>query len=158
MGFRPGRNLALAGSLSLTVAASSLLIGAAVLPRQQATDIPDVDRQLGHVLGTPASSAPSASTPSGGAPSTRPASRSPIPSTRAGPVPPDLQPPLVKASRDLPAIYADGCVASELARASGTCVYGVPASHTTVVLFGDSHAAQWFPALDRLASEVTAAM
>jgi hypothetical protein len=36
---------------------------------------------------------------------------------------------------------------------SGPCVYGVPSSSRTVVLFGDSHAAQWFPALDRLAIE-----
>jgi hypothetical protein len=25
------------------------------------------------------------------------------------------------------------------------CVYGNPSSKTTVVLFGDSHAMQWFP-------------
>jgi hypothetical protein len=34
-----------------------------------------------------------------------------------------------------------------------SCVYGDPAGTRTVVLFGDSHALQWFPALDRLAHE-----
>jgi peptidoglycan/LPS O-acetylase OafA/YrhL len=36
------------------------------------------------------------------------------------------------------------------APASG-CVFGDPAAKRTVVLLGDSHAAQWFPALERLA-------
>jgi hypothetical protein len=50
-------------------------------------------------------------------------------------------------------VYGDHCQAAELATASGSCVYGDPTSKTTVVLFGDSHAAQWFPALQRLAIE-----
>jgi hypothetical protein len=58
-----------------------------------------------------------------------------------------------EAHQDLPVIYADGCELEELTTVSGPCVYGVPNSQTTVVLFGDSHAAQWFPALDRLALE-----
>jgi hypothetical protein len=33
------------------------------------------------------------------------------------------------------------------------CVFGNLASPTTVVLLGDSHAAQWFPAFERLAGE-----
>jgi hypothetical protein len=33
----------------------------------------------------------------------------------------------------------------------GNCVYGDPASTTVIALFGDSHAAQWFPALEQLA-------
>jgi hypothetical protein len=33
------------------------------------------------------------------------------------------------------------------------CVYGDPSSDTIVVLFGDSHAMHWFPALDKLAKE-----
>ena len=33
------------------------------------------------------------------------------------------------------------------------CVFGDPASSVAVVLFGDSHAAQWFPALERTATE-----
>jgi hypothetical protein len=33
------------------------------------------------------------------------------------------------------------------------CVYGDPSSPTVVVLFGDSHAAEWFPALARLATD-----
>ena len=162
VGFRPARSLAFAGALSVSLAASTLLIGTVVLPRQQATDIPDTQRQLAEVLGTPvatpepgtsgraAASGPGSSSPLGSGPPGS-ASSSPIPTTPAGPVPPDIQPPLASAHQDLPVVYADRCEVEQLATSSGPCVYGVPTSHTTVVLFGDSHAAQWFPALDRLA-------
>jgi hypothetical protein len=33
------------------------------------------------------------------------------------------------------------------------CVYGAPSSGTTVMLVGDSHAAQWLPALERLSRD-----
>jgi len=52
-----------------------------------------------------------------------------------------------------PRMYADGCHLDLPEVESPECVYGNPSSDTTVVLFGDSHAMQWFPALNRLASE-----
>ncbi|MGQ4386201.1 acyltransferase family protein [Streptomyces sp. SAS_270] len=57
--------------------------------------------------------------------------------------------PQVKASRS--AVYRDGCHVSYGSTKTPSCVYGDRASSRTVVLFGDSHAAQWFPALHRLA-------
>ena len=69
-------------------------------------------------------------------------------------LPANLTPSLEAAARDLPKIYHDGCHASSTAvRATGTCAFGDVQSQQTVVLFGDSHAAQWFPALERLAVE-----
>ncbi|WP_199038397.1 acyltransferase family protein [Glycomyces salinus] len=69
-------------------------------------------------------------------------------------VPDDLTPPLAGVADDVPRIYSDGCHLDfgdvEL---SDGCVYGDPDSETEVVLVGDSHAAQWFPALDTIASE-----
>jgi peptidoglycan/LPS O-acetylase OafA/YrhL len=47
--------------------------------------------------------------------------------------------------------YADNCHLSLLALESPECRYGPARSDTTMVLFGDSHAAQWFPALDSVA-------
>lgn len=44
----------------------------------------------------------------------------------------------------------DGCDA-QTNRAA--CSYGNPGSATTVVLFGDSHAGQWFPALERAVTQ-----
>jgi peptidoglycan/LPS O-acetylase OafA/YrhL len=52
-----------------------------------------------------------------------------------------------------PRMYADGCHLDLTEVESPDCVYGNPSSDTTVVLFGDSHAMQWFPALNRLAGE-----
>jgi len=52
-----------------------------------------------------------------------------------------------------PRMYADGCHLDLTETKSPECVYGNPSSDTTVVLFGDSHAMQWFPALEELAEE-----
>ena len=52
-----------------------------------------------------------------------------------------------------PRMYADGCHLDLEETRSPGCVYGDPSSETTVVLFGDSHAMQWFPALQELAKE-----
>jgi len=52
-----------------------------------------------------------------------------------------------------PRMYADGCHLDLVETRSPECVYGDPSSEVTVVLFGDSHAMQWFPALEELAKE-----
>ena len=52
-----------------------------------------------------------------------------------------------------PRMYSDGCHLDLEETESPECVYGNPSSETTVVLFGDSHAMQWFPALEKLAKE-----
>jgi peptidoglycan/LPS O-acetylase OafA/YrhL len=54
---------------------------------------------------------------------------------------------------DLPSIYRDGCHQSVRKEAVPDCVYGDPTGRRTVVVFGDSHAAQWFPAFDRIARQ-----
>lgn len=52
-----------------------------------------------------------------------------------------------------PSIYIDGCHVTYGEPESGECTYGDINSKTTIVLYGDSHAAQWFPALEVLANE-----
>jgi hypothetical protein len=70
------------------------------------------------------------------------------------PVPVDLQPNLLNATADRPITYADRCHTQEnLAPSTKPCIYGDTTSNTTVVLFGDSHALSWFPALDQVAIE-----
>jgi peptidoglycan/LPS O-acetylase OafA/YrhL len=54
---------------------------------------------------------------------------------------------------DLPVIYSDGCHLQGRATTWSTCAFGDTSSSTSVVLFGDSHAAQWFPALEALAKK-----
>ena len=48
--------------------------------------------------------------------------------------------------------YADGCQVPLLAVESPPCKYGPGTNDTTIVLLGDSHAAQWFPAVDSMAT------
>jgi len=52
-----------------------------------------------------------------------------------------------------PAVYSDNCHSNYGETESGECTYGDLNSATTIVLYGDSHAAQWFPALEQLANE-----
>ncbi len=52
-----------------------------------------------------------------------------------------------------PAVYGDGCHVNYGETKSGYCTYGVENSKKVLVLYGDSHAAQWFPALERIALE-----
>ncbi|HLZ37533.1 MAG TPA: SGNH hydrolase domain-containing protein [Mycobacteriales bacterium] len=66
-------------------------------------------------------------------------------------VPANLDPSLTRAPADKALPFLDGCHLSFTASVSGTCSYGDRASPTRVVLFGDSHATQWFPALERAA-------
>jgi hypothetical protein len=67
--------------------------------------------------------------------------------------PGDLEPPLAAAAAAEPIIVRNGCHLSRTGLRSKPCVYGDATSATTVVLFGDSHAAYWFPALDLIAGQ-----
>ncbi|MFC8086385.1 acyltransferase family protein [Streptomyces sp. NPDC057340] len=66
-------------------------------------------------------------------------------------LPSNLAPPLPRVKSARSALYRDGCHVDRAATRPRSCVYGDRTSSRTVVLFGDSHAAQWFPALRRLA-------
>ena len=52
-----------------------------------------------------------------------------------------------------PAVYGDNCHVNYGETKSGYCTYGVKSSKKVIVLYGDSHAAQWFPALEKIALE-----
>ena len=56
-----------------------------------------------------------------------------------------------RAHDDLPRVYADNCHLTFFETTWPRCTYGDTASATTIVLFGDSHAAEWFPAIEELA-------
>ncbi|HET7385591.1 MAG TPA: acyltransferase family protein [Nocardioidaceae bacterium] len=64
-----------------------------------------------------------------------------------------VRPNPADAGDDRGKMYADGCLVPKPKDRSPKCVYGDTSSSTTVVLFGDSHAMQWFPALDRVAKQ-----
>ena len=60
--------------------------------------------------------------------------------------PDNLRPSLRQAAEDKPLPYSDGCTLDFGVNDLGNCEYGTLSSSTNIVLFGDSHAAQWFPA------------
>jgi peptidoglycan/LPS O-acetylase OafA/YrhL len=67
-------------------------------------------------------------------------------------VPGNLTPKLDRAAKDKPRFYREGC-SGDFAdpEVKKPCAYGDLTSPTTVVLFGDSHAGHWFPALEAAA-------
>jgi peptidoglycan/LPS O-acetylase OafA/YrhL len=67
-------------------------------------------------------------------------------------VPANLTPTLSHAKHDDPPVFYDGCMDSYLDATVRDCAFGDLASSRSVVLFGDSHAAMWFPALDAAAN------
>ncbi len=148
VGLGTRRGLAAAGALTLVVAGSSVALGAWAGLHHQSTPPGSLPPDITGVLGTPRPSAAPGTTPG-------PTPTDPIPTSppNAQPVPANLQPPLGAARDDLPIVYDDGCHAVQLAVESGACAYGDTTSSMTVVLFGDSHAAQWQPTLERLAIE-----
>jgi hypothetical protein len=163
VGTVPRRNLVLAGALSVAVASASLGLGFVTTQRLSAAsggsgngagaDGPGPLPELGGLAPTP--TPPPVASP-GASASPGVASPSPsvsLPPPPGGPLPAGLTPALGDARTDLPTIYGNGCHLSQPAVTIPDCVFGDPGSSTTVVLFGDSHAAQWFPALERLATE-----
>ncbi len=60
-----------------------------------------------------------------------------------------------QARDDMPSIFGTRCLsgAADVSVHVDFCTFGDSAGTMDVVLFGDSHAAQWFPALDRIAQE-----
>ena len=67
-------------------------------------------------------------------------------------LPLDLEQTLVELDADEPEIYKIGCHDHDL-DAPPQCIFGNPNSATSIALFGDSHAAQWFEPLRRIAEQ-----
>jgi SGNH domain-containing protein len=75
-----------------------------------------------------------------------------LPPTVDRPLPDDLMPSLLKPRAAGPAEAPDSkCGLLDPDTVSPPCVSGAPGSATTVVLFGDSHVMQWYPAVHRIA-------
>ncbi|MEU6347585.1 acyltransferase family protein [Streptomyces sp. NPDC046977] len=129
---RPGRGLVLGAALT-TGAVATVLVASAFPPavgssasapalKPALTAAPDPGERLAELLDGAATSLPG-----------------------------NLSPALADITSVRSAVYQDGCHVNYGSTAVPRCVYGDTSADRTVVLFGDSHAAQWFPALDRLA-------
>ena len=67
-------------------------------------------------------------------------------------LPSNLTPSLKDAASIKPRSYSDGCHRRNGQTTVKTCIYGDAHGTRSVVLFGDSHAAMWLPALDSIAA------
>ena len=68
----------------------------------------------------------------------------------SAPVPSNLRPSLASA-RERSTPYRDGCVNIGANSQLQPCEYGVPSGGRTILLYGDSHAVQWFEPLQQIA-------
>ncbi|CAN2199851.1 COG1835 Predicted acyltransferases [Candidatus Nanopelagicaceae bacterium] len=59
----------------------------------------------------------------------------------------------IAAVMEKPKVYLDDCHVNNGETLSGECTYGDKGSQRTIVLYGDSHAAQWFPALEMISKD-----
>ncbi|WP_245547543.1 acyltransferase family protein [Nocardia brevicatena] len=73
-------------------------------------------------------------------------------STAIRAVPSNLTPSLADAAGSKADVFVNGCVRSWREVGQAECASGVPDSATTVALVGDSHAAMWSPAFERIAA------
>ncbi|GAA2276975.1 SGNH hydrolase domain-containing protein [Glycomyces scopariae] len=124
----PSRALALGGGLISTALALSIVASLQPMPTastEEAAEVTGNDSTVWELLGA---------------------------SSDIETVPANLTPSLEDATLDTPALYDDGCqVDRDDPEVNPDCWYGDPDGEKTVVLLGDSHAAQWFPALNQLA-------
>lgn len=139
------RSLRLGGALS--VGAAVMGVGLVLLPAGGAlasgsSSPTSADEQVGRPAAPEASNAPS--------PTVTPTQTSqPVVAITwpKGSLTPDPQ----NARGDLPTTYSDGCHVGHAETQSPACAFGAVGASTRIVLIGDSHAAQWFPALEKLA-------
>ncbi|WP_396659415.1 acyltransferase family protein [Microbacterium sp.] len=67
-------------------------------------------------------------------------------------VPENLTPSLRSVADDIPDLYPDGCHHDTVQTRVQECVYGDEEADLEVAIFGDSHSAQWLPALQSLSA------
>ena len=68
-------------------------------------------------------------------------------------VPSNMEPSLSSVKGDRPEVYDNGCHVDMASTEPLLCEYGDVSSTFTVAIYGDSHAAQWFPALHQIADD-----
>jgi peptidoglycan/LPS O-acetylase OafA/YrhL len=164
LGSMPRRSLVAGGVLSCTGAVACLAIG---------TSIPSLTghgaaRHASLVVPRPAANAPATTAAASGG-STTITTVDPLQaqvqsinaqiqgqlaaSLRTQALPSNLTPSLSRANGDEPVVTVDGCMDGYTSAGAGSCVFGDVGSARNIVLFGDSHAAMWFPAVDYFANK-----
>ena len=146
----PRRSFALAASGITVVIVLAQLVGLSGTATVAAShDLGDADAAHAPIAVATASVSPIAGPAAVPAPvSSAPALVSPAP-TPTGPR--ELRPRLIDARGDADDLNKRGCGLSLAGSTPPACELGVVDGAVTVALVGDSHAAQWFPALDAIA-------
>ena len=104
--------------------------------------------------GTPAATAAATAAPAPTPSPTRaPPPTAPPEPVGAVPLPPNVQPPLSRARDDTELLVRNGCNLQPADVQPRDCTFGDPNAAITVALVGDSHTSQWFPAVERIATE-----
>lgn len=67
-------------------------------------------------------------------------------------VPANMTPSLKEVADDLPPVFTDGCQLDVKTEIVQDCEYADASGDRRIVLFGDSHSAQWFPAVEAFAN------
>ncbi len=149
------RDLSLRGAKAIALAMSltALIAGSAVLARNNPPTLALGPDATTPALVTTTVQAPPTSVPV--APE-MPALGRPmqaiVDAARATGLPGNLTPSLSAVYSDQPVIYRNGChVNFSTVSPKSTCEFGDLTSSTVIGLYGDSHAAQWFPAFEKIA-------
>ncbi|HEX8959580.1 MAG TPA: acyltransferase family protein, partial [Solirubrobacterales bacterium] len=143
--FLHGRRLVFPARRTLALGGAAIAVTVLVAAGVDAGASRELD-SYGGVAG--ASAGPNVASASGG-PQIRGVPATPAPGPQ--PLPRDVQPPLRQAAKDLDLLEQNGCAVDTPIVQPSNCVYGNVNGTTTIALVGDSHAAQWFPAVQRIA-------
>jgi hypothetical protein len=133
-----------AAQLMGVLGASSVAAGNIIHTDPDETQMPDA------ITATQISSLPNEVT---AAPESVTQASSPTPSPTMAPVPHELRPRLSDVRRDVDGLNERGCGLSLAGSQPPLCTLGIADGAITVALVGDSHAAQWFPALEVIAQQ-----
>lgn len=159
------RNIAIRGLRAAAMATSlvAVVAGSAVLANNNPprTTTGSVATTPTLVVGSTTTLPPGSTVPgsqSGATPPTLPP-----PSTAIEPIiaalsatglPSNITPSLRSALNDEPILYKNGCHANFSSTKPKTCAFGKKSSPIVIGLYGDSHAAQWFPAFQHVADKL----
>jgi hypothetical protein len=150
---RPPRSLALGGALSLVVLVAAIFTAGSV-HRLDGGGPSNETRSLAAASSRSASAAAADEvTPTTSSSIEADAAAAIDDAVATRKVPSNLQPDLRHAEGDKPSVFVNGCNDTYNEAVVRECAYGDKLSRQTVVLVGDSHAAQWQPALAALAQE-----
>ena len=139
---RPGA-LAIGATALVLITARLVSVGAASTLAEDAPTAP----ASAVAVEAPATAVPT-SRPGDGAPAAAPSA---TPAASAPPAHRDVRLSLADARRDSDGLNERGCGLSLAGDRPPHCELGAPGGAITVALIGDSHAAQWFPAVDLIA-------